>query len=75
MNTWIRDTFERAAATAAETVGALLVADQVTSAFAMDWKAIAGVAVLSAFASVLKAVAALNVNSTVSPASLAPVKE
>lgn len=75
MKIWIRDTFERAASTAAETVGALLVADQVTSAFALDWKAVAGVAALSAFAAVLKSIAALKVNNTVSPASLVPVKE
>lgn len=70
MKLWVRDTLERAVATAAETIGALIVADQITNAFAVDWKAIAGVAGLSAFASVLKSLAALKVNDTVSPASL-----
>ena len=75
MKLWFRDTLERAVSTAAETVGALLVADQVTSAFALDWKAVAGVASLSALATVLKSLAALKVNNTVSPASLASVEE
>ena len=70
MRLWVRDTAERALATAAETAGALLVADQVTSAFAVDWKAVVGVASLAALTAVLKSVAALKVNNTVSPASL-----
>ncbi len=70
MKLWVRDTAERALATAAEATLALWAADQLSSALSVDWKATAGVAALAAASAVLKALAALKVNNTVSPASL-----
>ncbi len=71
MKLWVRDTVERAVATAAEATLAVWATDQLTSALSVDWKATAGVAALAGLTAVLKSLAALKVRNTVSPASLA----
>lgn len=71
MKLWVRDTAERAVSTAAEAALALWAADQFTSALSVDWKATAGVAALAGLTAVLKSLAALKANNTISPASLA----
>lgn len=69
MNAWLKDTSERVVSSAAESVIAVVTADQISSAFQLDWKAVAGVAGLTALVTVLKSLAAMGKSGTVSPAS------
>jgi hypothetical protein len=65
-----RDAVERAVSTAAQSALALVGADAISSAFDLDYKAIAGVSLLAAGLAILKALAASYKEDTVSPASL-----
>jgi hypothetical protein len=76
MTTWLKDTIERAVATAAECALSVIGVDAVVDATAVDWKAIAGIAAGGAILSVLKSVAArgFNDSDTASLVDLAPAE-
>ena len=66
-----KDAAERAIATFAQTLLALIGAGALTSLVALNWPELLGVAATAAFLSVLKSVVATQMGRTVSPASLA----
>ncbi len=71
LSLFAKDAAERVISTAAQSTLALIAADQISSAFSLDWKAIAGVAGLAGLTALLKAFAALKLtDDSVSPASL-----
>ncbi len=71
LSLFAKDATERVVSTAAQATLALITADQISSAFELDWKAVAGVAGLAGLAALLKALAALKLtDDSVSPASL-----